>query len=155
MEEREENVFVHMMARDLRSERSGTSMKEVLKLYWRRCSEAEWHVRHVMLETIRQGTTTSATVMRTGNDEANRDAVIAATKNMVLKHLRAFSATIHDFHATIIPPFGFFSILLTVAAEKRGAFSRDQNVFRVCFFASKHNIQTKSIYVFEAYLSCN
>lgn len=54
-----------------------------------------------MLETIRQGTTTSATVIRTGTDEANRDAVIAATKNIVRKHLRAFSATIHDFHAAI------------------------------------------------------
>lgn len=59
-------------------------------------------MRHVILETIRQGTNTSATVIRTGNDEANKDAVIAAIKNIVRTHLRAFSATIHDFHVAII-----------------------------------------------------
>lgn len=60
-----------------------------------------------MLETIRQGTTTSATVIRTGNEEANREAIIAATKNMVRKHLRAFSATIHDFHVAIFTDSGY------------------------------------------------
>lgn len=105
-----------------------------------------------MLETIRQGITTSATVIRTGNDEANRDAVIAATKNMVLKHLRAFSATIHDFHAAIFPPSLF---LLTVTVEKRRAFSGDQNVFQSLFLLLQNIIFRQKYICFEAYLSCN